>query len=430
MYYQFTGQPGHGKTVLSIERALQMKAKADKLHAEDPTKHPYRELYVCNVRDFNHGLAGAVELKPSQLRKWSWHPDDPEPAAIDLKKQPVDDDDNEIPNDRINPAFENAIILVDEAYEHRMFPRRPPGSPIPHHVWKVAKHRHYGIDFIMICQSPAKQMDDFLHDLMEEHYHVRRRYGLPFVHVKRWDRFERNPDKAEPLTRTRRRYPTEIFKLYTSTKYDTSEKRVPWFYYAVGVLAVALIGGMYWNYNNLKDRFGKADRPAVGAQAPQVDGAPATAAPQAGAPVHARAASRDEYVALFQPRIPSQPWSAPAYDAIPIKGDAPRLFCMLSNPGTDAAGGDDGNSRCTCLTEQGTRYVLDLETCAYVARHGQYEPMLVKQQETITQSGPQQLGEPEPPAPRPLPVRMAGSAGTASRPGVDPTYGTLTRSVP
>ena len=59
MYYQYTGQPGHGKTVLAIEFALEMKAKADKLHAEDPAKHPLRELYVCNVRDFNY-CAGLV----------------------------------------------------------------------------------------------------------------------------------------------------------------------------------------------------------------------------------------------------------------------------------------------------------------------------------------------------------------------------------
>ena len=75
MYYQFTGQPGHGKTVLAIEYALDMKAKADKLHAEDPAKHPLRELYVCNVRDFNHGAAGAISVTPAEIMAWCDHPD-------------------------------------------------------------------------------------------------------------------------------------------------------------------------------------------------------------------------------------------------------------------------------------------------------------------------------------------------------------------
>lgn len=430
MYYQFTGQPGHGKTVLAIERVLEMKAKADKLHAENPAKHPYRELYVCNVRDFNHGRVGAIELKPSQLRRWSWHPDDPEPVAIDTRKQPVDEDEDvEVANDRINPAFDNAIILVDEAYEHRMFPRRPPGAPIPHHVWKIAKHRHYGIDFVMICQSPAKQMDDFLHDLIEEHYHVRRRYGLPFVHVKRWDRYERNPDKAEPLTRTRRRYPTEVFKLYTSTKYDTSEKRVPWYYYAFGALVVAAVGGGYWNYTNLRERFtGEPATPAIVDPVQQANGAPATVAPQAGSTTSARVMDVDSYTAQFKPRIPSQPWSAPAYDSIPVKSEPPRLFCMLSSPGVDADGIETINSRCTCLTEQGTRYLLEISTCATVARDGQYEPKLVSVSAQAVQTPADPL-EPPPGAYRLVPMgEPAGAVGTSfGRPMVDPSYGTITR---
>ncbi|WP_182267811.1 zonular occludens toxin domain-containing protein [Stenotrophomonas maltophilia] len=348
MLYQYTGQPGHGKTVLAIESALEMKAKADKQHESDPKKHPLRELYVCNVRDFNHGACGALDLTPQELM--NWHDD---------------------------ARFDNAIILVDEAYEHGMFSRRPPGRPVPEHVKQVAKHRHRGIDFIMICQSPKKQMDDFLHDLIEEHYHIRRRFGLPFVHVKRWDKFEEKPDKAVPLTTKRRGYPKHVFKLYTSTKYDTSEKRVPWFYWAAIGIAVFTAFSFWQSYGQMRNRFfGSPEPQEEAAKRMRADGVPATAAKPA-----AQAASRpkdrgttSDYVESLMPRIAAQPWSAPIYDAaLSVPAEPPRLFCMAAGEGTDAMGERQGES-CTCVTEQGTRYTVTFDTCTMIARHGQYEP--------------------------------------------------------
>lgn len=347
MYYQFTGQPGHGKTVLAIEMALKMKAEADKKHDQDPLKHPRRELYVCNVRDFNHGKVGAIELSPDLLKHW--HED---------------------------AAFDNAIILVDEAYEHGMFPRRPPGAKVPDWIQQVAKHRHRGIDFIMICQSPSRQMDDFLHDLIEEHYHIRRRFGLPLVNVKRWDRFERNPDKSEPLTTTKRRYPTEIFKLYTSTKYDTSKVRVPWFYFAAGALVLVILGGSIYTWQRMHHRFGKQDAATAGMPAAQANGAPATVAPGGRQTQQVTRGTPAEYVGSFMPRVPGQPWSAPAYDtALKVPSSPPRLFCMASGTGKDAQG-DKQIDSCSCLTEQGTAYDMDYSQCITVARRGQYEPFL------------------------------------------------------
>jgi hypothetical protein len=41
---------------------------------------------------------------------------------------------------------DGAVALVDEAYEHDMLPKRPPGSKVPEHVKLLAKHRHRGLD--------------------------------------------------------------------------------------------------------------------------------------------------------------------------------------------------------------------------------------------------------------------------------------------
>lgn len=353
MFYQYTGQPGHGKTVLAIEFAVEMKQKADKQHEENPAKHPVRELYVCNVRDFNHGACGALDLQPDELK--NWHTDS---------------------------RFDNAIILVDEAYEHEMFPRRPPGRPVPEHVKQVAKHRHRGIDFIMICQSPKKQMDDFLHDLIEEHYHIRRRYGLPFAHVKRWDRFEPSPDKAESLTTTRRKYPKHIFKLYTSTKYDTSEKRVPWFYWATGGMLIFVVGYGYYAVGGTFATL-RGEKPDSGAHPSAVtgaNGAPATVAPGAAA-VSASSqkvkwSSTEEYITAHVPRVPAMPWSAPVYDDASITAQ-PELYCMASSAGQGGQG-EHLDDSCICLTEQGTPYRIGPGECRFIARHGTpYNPYRV-----------------------------------------------------
>lgn len=336
MYYQYTGQPGHGKSVLALEFALDMKAKADKAHAEDPSKHPYRELYVCNVREFNAGKAGAIELAPDQLKRW-----------------------HEL------PEFDHAIILVDEAYEHHMFPKRAPGSAVPEHVKQIAKHRHRGIDFVMICQSPSRQMDDFLHDLIEEHYHIRRRFGLPLVHVKRWDRYERNADKALPLTTTRRKYPKHVFKLYTSTKYDTSEKRVPWFYWAIAALLVGLVGMVFYTGSRLDERFSAAPDSTAAPTAPaRGNGASATVPSAEGGQVRKYETATD-YARAHLPRFASMPWTAPIYDQRSITVD-PQVYCMSSIPSAD----DLAEPSCRCLTEQGTRYEMGQAECRTIARFG------------------------------------------------------------
>jgi hypothetical protein len=363
MYYQFTGQPGHGKTVLALAFALDMKAKADRLHEEDPAKHPLRELYVCNVRDFNAGKAGAIELPPAQVKEW-----------------------------HLLPEFDNAIILVDEAYEHGMFPKRAPGMKMPDHVQQVAKHRHRGIDFVMICQSPTRQMDDFLHDLIEEHYHVRRRYGLPLVNLKRWDRFERRPDKAQALTVTRKRYPVHVFKLYTSTKYDTSEKRVPWFYWAILATLLVVLALVLYVRQRMAERFGDPKEKA--AQVVQTtgmasDGASATALAMPGVFGGNMAhLSLEEYESAQQPRNVLKPWSAPIFDDRQVKAE-PAVFCASSGQGLDGQG-KMALPSCSCVTEQGTPYRLSTEHCMYVARWGQpYNPYRERSQEASAQSAGQ-----------------------------------------
>lgn len=333
MIYWYTGQPGHGKTLHAIDHLLDFKAKG-------------RIVYACNIRKFDHAKTGVLEMTPEQFKDWP----------------------NFLPD--------GAVALVDEAYEHGMLPKRPPGSKVPHHVEQLAKHRHRGLDFIFVSQSPDKQCDQFVHDLIERHIHVRRRFGTKFVALREFDRFEAHAEKATPLVTRRHALPKRPMGTYESTELDTTERRVPWYFYALPVLLVGGLGMMYYTFGSMGKRLGsgEASQPAPsasGKQAAAPDGAVATGGAAGVSPKNITAA---EYAKRFIPRVPSEPWSAPAYDdVLSLPSEAPRLFCMSSMGGVNAQG-KHADPSCSCVTEQGTLYVVDEPTCRFVARRGQYEP--------------------------------------------------------
>ncbi|KAB8191354.1 zonular occludens toxin family protein [Lysobacter maris] len=325
MIFWYTGQPGHGKTLHAIDHALRFRDQG-------------RLVYVCNVTDFDHDKAKCLPMTPEEFIDWT----------------------NFLPD--------GAVALVDEAYEHGMLPKRRPGSAVPNHVQQLAKHRHRGIDFIFVCQSPAKQVDEFMHDLIEQHVHVRRRFGTPYVHLRKFDRYERNPEKGSPLSVKRTFLPKRPRGLYKSTTMDTTERSIPWYFIAAPILLVLIIWQVWHRAEVLDDKFtgsGSMDAAAATKEEGAQNGARATveATDEATSSTPTRTS---DYVAWMTPRIPGQPWTAPAYDNLSVPAQSPRVFCMAS--------GLEPDQSCSCLTEQGTRYVIELNRCLMIAKQGQYEP--------------------------------------------------------
>lgn len=323
MIYQYTGQPGHGKTLHGMLKALEFKDQG-------------RLVYACNIRDLDYEKSGFLPMTPEQFRDWP----------------------NFLPD--------GAVCLVDEIYEHEMLAKRPVGSKVPNHVEQLAKHRHRGIDFIFICQSPKSQMDVFVHDLIEQHTHVRRRFGLPVVHLRIFDRFEPNPTKGHPLIVKRVRLPKRPMGMYKSTEFDTTEKNIPWYYPAALVLVLAIGYGIYYNFNSVNEKFSGEKTVALTGE----NGATAKVEHGQGvqnSSVENKTETLEQYIDQYTPRIASQPWSAPAYDKLDPPQNPPRIFCMSSGNPSDS---------CGCITDQGTTYELDLATCRTISFHGQYEPYL------------------------------------------------------
>ncbi|MEI2429950.1 zonular occludens toxin domain-containing protein [Lysobacter yananisis] len=328
MIYQWTGQPGHGKTLHALDQAIDFRDAG-------------RLVYVCNVRNFDHGKARMLPLEPAQFKDW------------------------------MNATPEGCVILVDECYEHDMLTKRSPGSKVPEHVKELAKHRHTGRDFIFVCQSPSKQMDEFVHDNIERHTHVRRRFGLPFAHLRIFDRYERNPEKAHPLILKRVKLPRRPMGLYESTVLDTTERKVPWYYPAAAILAVVILVGGYMTASRVNSRFSPDAKPVAAGASGRGNGASATVPRtlseerKGSAPVYDTAG---DYAKAHLPRFATMPWTAPVYDHRSITAD-PQLLCMSSGAGVDADGVEHPES-CRCVTEQNTVYAISQGECMRIARDG------------------------------------------------------------
>lgn len=331
-----SGQPGHGKTLRALVLAMEFKKQG-------------RVVYVEGIKDLDFDKTGFLPLEDP--KDWENLPD-------------------------------GAVILVDECYRH--FPNRSAQSKTPPHVEAMARHRHRGFDFILVSQDPAKQVDPFLRGLVDEHTHVRRKFGTHNVVLKTWDHFQSNP-LASDGRNVVWRYPKDVFSWYTSATMHTVKRSMPWWVFVI-VPLVAFVGYVGWHIKS----GGFLTNGDTAQKAASAAGGTAIA----GHTGDERPLTTDEYLARMEPRIYGQPWTAPLYDqADPVA--KPEIYCMSSAV------------KCTCITEQGTIYRLKQAVCRTIARVGNYNPYRDPPREG-RYSSPYEVAQPAP---------DRSPAGTGSDPG-------------
>ncbi|RUL78767.1 zonular occludens toxin domain-containing protein [Dyella choica] len=320
----FTGLPGAGKTAQLVAEIVRL------LEAE-----PGRPIFAFGINGLKEGLA--IPLTEEMLHKW-W----------------------ELPP--------GSIICIDECQENGSNPEQPislmpkdRGLPAAW-VQKITKVRHYGMDFLLTTQDPAN-MSAYVRRLVDKHVHTVRKFGTQVIQRFTWGRCIDDPYNRKELKQAVQDVavlPKQVFELYKSSQLHTMKRRVP---LRVYLLPLIVVGGLaaaaaaFVIVQHMRAANIKAVSSAGGSVAASSTEA-RSASPQADLLRHT------DVVKWMTPRVSGLPWTAPMFDKLEVQAQ-PRLYCVAV---------DDG--RCTCNTEQGTRYDLPLKQCRLVVQNGVYNPFI------------------------------------------------------
>lgn len=315
----FTGLPGAGKTA-------QLVAELVRLSKEEP----HRPRFYMGINGLTPDLAG--ELTQEQLARW-WE---------------------ELPP--------GSIIAIDECQEEHLMPKDR-GNPAAW-VQRIAKVRHYGMTFLLTTQHPAN-MSAFVRRLVDQHVHTVCKFGTSIVSRYTWGRCMDEPEKGSAQKSAIEdigTLPKEVFDLYKSSQLHTRKRRIPRKVYMFAAL-VLLGAGAAVAVPVLVTRAQHHNEQMIAGEAP--GSASSAGAPASGARVLDKDGLRQrDFAKWMEPRVAGLPWSAPMFDELQVRAQ-PRLFCVAVEDG-----------RCTCMTEQGTRYEVPLDRCRAMVANGVYNPFV------------------------------------------------------
>lgn len=328
-----TGLPGHGKTLWTLARYQH--------YHEAPPKGQARPVFHASGQS-DREKRGQVHGIPDL--KLPWEPFNP----LDWGQLPP-----------------NAVGIIDEA--QFVFPTRPGRGEPPDYVAELATHRHKGIDLVLITQHP-KLIDPFVFRLVDQHFHVRRKFGTRFATVLEFPGGARDyPEKSnKDAVRHEWRYPKQVFDLYKSAEVHTVKTRLPLRVYIMLMAPLLFLGlaWMAWSRLNPDAQVERARAAVPGAQAASSPGA---AEVEPTGPTRIPPARPDDrykgaqWVANFAPRVTGLPHTAPAYDHLTIPVDAPYpAYCVSLGEAYP----------CKCFTQRNTGLEVPRATCESIARNG------------------------------------------------------------
>lgn len=325
-----TGLPGHGKTLYTL-------AKYKAVH-EPPPKGETRQVFHCQGEK-DPARRGELKGIPGLVLPWTpWHPAKWEDLAP------------------------GSLLIVDEA--QFVFPVRPGRGEPPDWIGALATHRHEGVDIVIITQHPSL-IDTFVRRLVDQHFHVVRKFGTKFATVHEFPTGVReNPDKSrKDSIRHDWRYPKAVFDLYKSAEVHTVKARLPArLWVGIGAVVVAL-GASWMLVQRLASKTDAPTEAASGKPAAKRGSEPAGAAPGVQRVPGTPGGVRDgaQWVSNFAPRVAGLPHTAPAFDELTKPQEAPYpAYCVSLGPAYP----------CKCYTQRGTGLAVPRATCESIAKDG------------------------------------------------------------
>ncbi|MFT4178271.1 MAG: zonular occludens toxin domain-containing protein [Thermomonas sp.] len=257
-----------------------------------------------------------------------------------------------------------SLLVIDEC---QRFFRAERG--VPSYIAAMETIRHMGIRLVLLTQHPAL-IHPNIRALVGYHEHLVRENGKESAIIYSRSRVIDNvrSDKALAVEDHHSwAFPKDCYDLYTSAEVHTVKRTVPHKYKRAALLALiaaVILGGVVLQIRRAV--YGDESQPVQAAQ-----NAPSVLAADRAGDKRERIDTAAQYAAQVQPLIADAPFTAPGFVNREFASD-PQVFCMASG---HQRGKTWITESCTCLTEQGTRYELDLDQCADIARYGgRYNP--------------------------------------------------------
>lgn len=219
MIYLITGVPGSGKTLYAVS-TLVKKLLAEKIEAPDGTVIK-RRLLVDGIPE----LLLEHEVLPQLIE----NKEDKEKGRITFT---CDGDGVLTWPSWCKPGD---LIVIDEV--QRYWRPRAMGVKPPEMIAALETHRHLGIDFIIISQSPML-IDQNVRRLVGRHQHVRRLFGMARAIIYDWDACSMDVHRTKTATTTTWGYPKSAYKLYKSSALHLKQRQKIPIWLLVPVVAV------------------------------------------------------------------------------------------------------------------------------------------------------------------------------------------------
>lgn len=313
-----TGVPGAGKTAYGLKFMLDMTKEGRKLfvHGIPQLKIPHIDVYCDSPNcDVCGHFTEEDKLKMHPAETWhEWAPD-------------------------------GAVLFFDEVqniYRPRASSAKPPPS-----IQAFEVHRHRGLDFYLISQSP-KLFDTNIRQLISRHIHLKSNWAGRYQFE--WPECKDNVQSTSDAVKSSYKLDSKVFALYHSASMHTKQRRkLP---AAVYVVILCVIGGGVLAtrvYSRISDTI-----------SPEQSGGDALADttqskrqfPLDNLNSNQKIERNNTRKLDFEPEIRGVLESAPAYSQIVVVKDFPRISACIA-----------GNGKCTCYTQQMTVYPTTMQQC-------------------------------------------------------------------
>jgi len=346
-----TGGPGTGKTAWLVSQLLQLQIQ-----------QPHRRLLAHGIKEFklSHKQIFCRNNKCEMC------------ASSETVQQSLKLTDP-IEFNKINdllfvedwPEWKriNDLIVIDEA--QRAWKSK--AGLVMDSIALLDTHRHAGIDFWLLTQSP-KLLHIDVRVMVTRHIHLLANWRGRTQFE--WSEVSDNVQSTQNAVQRSYKLPSEVYRYYKSAEVHTvQEKRKPLSFYLMIVAAVFAVVVVTFAVVRVKMRATKNIEKETVSESKQFTAgtfAPALESAQGGVK-SSEPLTKEQFYAAYTPVAPGVPWSAPAYQELAKPRVMPILVGCIISKKTD-------DQRCNCYTQQGTLIALDYASCAYQIDHRVFNP--------------------------------------------------------